>query len=212
MRAFEDLSHEEILGLGEGEIERYCNLACAQEGAPLLPPEPGEKPEKPTHEPDVEVYEAGGEYLRSQEAALAVADAINKGGPLSWDYAPGGDYNQRRIKGAKDDARTVKGARFYSVAKWEEIKGEMLAYSEAKKRWEEEKKEYDEAVEARSRVTEWIWEKIAEVREAERQRERFAALLTRYLDLADGDEAVARKFLLDAHPEAEEFLPKEETP
>jgi hypothetical protein len=113
------------------------------------------------------------------------------------------------IKGTKDSAETVKGARYYSVAKWEEIKGEMLAYSEAKSRWDEEKKEYDEAVKARSRVTEWVWEKIAEVREAERQRERFAALLARYLDLADGDETVARKFLLDAHPEAEEFLPKE---
>lgn len=204
MRAFEDLSNEEILALTDEDIQRYCDLACAQEGAPLLPPEPGEKPVKPDHEPDVPVFSAGGEYFLSQEVALGVAEAINAGRPVTWDYA--GGWPHKRITGTKEYAEAVAASRFFSAAKWEEVKGEILAHEEAKTRWEKEKKEYDEAVKARSRVTEWIWDKISEVREAERQRERFTSLLTRYLDLADGDEVVARKFLFDAHPEARDFL------
>lgn len=206
MKTFDELTHEEILALDDKGIQRYCDLECAKEGAPLLPPEPGEKPEKPAHEPDVEVYGAGGEYFRSQEAAIAVAEAINQGKPITWGYAPGGDYRQRKINGTKDEAEAVSGERFFSPAKWDEVKGEMLAYNEAKTRWEEEKKEYDDAVKARSRVTEWIWDKISEARETERQREKFSSLLTRYVDLAEGNEATAMKFLLQAHPEAEEFL------
>lgn len=210
MKTFDELATEEILALTDSEIERYINLECARSGVPLLPPEPGPGPEKPTTEKDVTLYAVGSFEFREQEAALRIADAINAERPVATKYASGPSY-QRIIDGPAD-AASVTANTYYSCERWAEVGSELLAYEEAHRRWEAERDEYTKAVKARDGAAEWIWNRIGEVREEERQRRRTVALLERYVELADGDEAVARKFLLDVEPEAAKYLPAATVP
>lgn len=208
MKTFDELTDAEVLALTDAEIERYIDLECARAGVPLLPPEPGPKPEEPAAEKDVTLYEVGGDLFRDQETALRVAGVINEAGRVRLDYIPGPGFT--RIVGGADEPVSVQAVAHYSAARWDEVKAAVHAYEEAKGRWDAENSEYNKALSARRKSVEWVWDRIHEVREGERRRERYLSLLRRYIDLADGDEVLARKFLLDSEPEAAKYLPEGE--
>lgn len=208
MKTFDELTDAEVLALTDAEIERYIDLECARAGVPLLPPEPGPEPEKPQADKDVTLYEVGGHSFREQEQALRVAAAINSEHPVETKYASGPGY--QRIVGGPADEATVTTSSYFSRERWDAVGAELIAYEEAKQQWERERDEYRKAVSRRNSTVEWVVDRISTVREGERQRERYANLYLRYLGLADGDEVVARKFLLDAEPEAAKYLPEGE--
>lgn len=210
MTRFDDLDDAAILALTDEEIQYYIDLACAEDGAPLLPPDPGAKPAPPTPEHDVTAYEVGGFLFASMHDAQDVANLVNDLTRVRSDYAPGGSYREHVIN-PEPSAVTVTSVRAFSPTAWNAQRAEVLKATAAVETWQKNRDEFDKVAKRRGEVAEWIVNRLAEVREAAYQRDRYVAELARYVTLAQGDEAIARTFLLKAHPEAAEYLPAMET-
>lgn len=205
MKRFDELSDAEILALTEEQIAYYHDFACAEEGAPLMPPPVGPAPEAVEAQHDMKVYQVAGVYFSTMEDASRVADAMNSCRRLTTEYARGGSYRDKVAKVA-DAPESVTTEPVYSQAMWDSVRQKVTAYNEAKSAWEKRRDEYNKAAELRARVTAWISERIERVHEAEIERRRCEAEFARYVEIARGDRAMAREFLVKARPEAAQFI------
>lgn len=206
MKRFDELKGHEILALTEEQIQWHMDFACAEDGAPLMPPHPGDAPPLVKATPDRVLYEVDGLYFDTIEDAQEVATLVNSKRRFQLDYAPGGDYTNRIAK-PKDNPIGVDSTPAFTLNHWDTVKAEVLAYQSAKDRWERDLKEWNDASNKRARAAGWVIERIDEEREKDAQRTRFESELKRYIELANGDEEMARKFLLKARPEAADYLP-----
>lgn len=205
MKGFDRLTDAEILALTPDQITYYMDLACAEDGAPLMPPDPGTEPEKPAYQPDVTLHSCGGFLFFDAETAARVADVVNGVRRAETKYVHGPGY--QKTAHVENDPVKIGNEKVYSPELWDRIKSEVNDYGERKKSWDSRVKEREEAARARDRVTSWIREKIEQVRDDDYQRQRYERELTRYIELAEGDRYMALRFLFKAHPEAEKYLP-----
>lgn len=205
VKRFEDLTDEEILALTEDEIRLHIDYECAVAGAPLLPPEPGPAPEKPKAEPDVEVFTVGDINFKTIEEANEVARLANGLDRYALAYVSGPGY-EKKVTPDRDDV-TIETSRHYSPERYEEVRDDLDAYQEAKREHFWRQTAYRDAERERQQVRDWIRERVSDVRQTEAERQDMRARFERYLDIADGDRATARRFLSEAHPEARELLP-----
>ena len=207
LRRFDDLSEAEVLSLSDEQVRYYMDLECAEAGAPLLPPDPGVEPQKETFPKDREHFAVGGILFKNASDAQRVLELVNTLPRFKSDYARGGSYYEHIIT-AKDEPEVMGSSRDYSPEAWELVRADVTAQNQAKERWKAAKGEYDKAVEKRDEACAWVMGRVEAVRENERKRQQYAVELARYVELAKGDEDVARDFLLRAKPEANEYLPQ----
>lgn len=200
-----EMEREEILALTDEEIDRLTDYECALAGAPMLPPHPGPKPEEPSDERDAVVYEVGGEAFEDEDEANEVAATINRGHRVDLTYTPGYGYHKRITGRAMDLVRVTK-TRAYSAAKWDAVQREHATFNDRRRVWEERSKEYDAATKARAEIVDRVSGIVSDAAQWDADRTRFTSLWHRYLGLADGEPEIARTFLLNAYPEADEFL------
>lgn len=206
LRGFSDLSDVEILTLTDEQTRYYVDLECAKAGAPLLPPEPGPKPVEPEKHCSARSYEIGGINLYSSEDAMKVLDLLNSVKRCSWGYARGGSYRDRVLT-TESGALTISKGSGYTPEEWERQRESVVAYEQALKAWETADSERSKAIKAREDAVGWVMEKIERVREQDGLRKQYAAEMERYTELANGDRAMAREFLVRARPEASEYVP-----
>lgn len=204
MKGFDRLTDAEILALTDDQIAYYMDLACAEEGAPLMPPDPGREPTKPAYQPDVTLHACGGFLFFDAETAARVADVVNGLRRAETKYVSGPRYE--KTAHIETDPVRLTTEKVYSPELWDQIKNEVNDYGERKQSWDARVKEHTEASKARDKVTAWIREKIEQVRDDDYQRERYTRELARYIELAEGDREMAVRFLFKAHPEAEKYL------
>ncbi len=205
MKRFDELSDAEVLALTDEQIAYYHDFACAEEGAPLMPPPVGPAPEVVEAQQDMKIYTVGGVSFATMEDASLVADAMNSCRRLTTEYARGGSYRDKVAK-AVDAPESVTTESVYSQAMWDSVRQKVTAYNEAKAAWEKRRDDYSKAAELRSRVTAWISQCIESVRETDIERQRCEAEFARYVEIAQGDRAMARAFLIKARPEAAQFI------
>ena len=205
MTRFHDLTDAEVLALTDEQIEYHIEYECADSGAGLLPPDPGPAPEKPKDMKDFTVYVVGDMTFDTQEAALDVATAANRHSRFEKQYVSGPSYEQY-VTRADSDVE-VRAVRVYSAGGWDAAKALVNKYDADKKVWDGAVREFNRIAEARSQATGWIRERVDEVHAEERERVRVGEQFARYVELADGDETIARRFLLKARPDADKYLP-----
>lgn len=200
MRDFNELTNAEILALSEREIETYIDLACAEQGAPFLPPEPVE-PVKPSIQSDLTVFKIGGLLIGGSDIAtqilalladttvyedtyLTYAVSLKAPRPIGHDH-----YAYPKIESIAAITPTTH----------ETVKQALEVYTAAKKKYDEEKKEYDRAISLRSGISEEIRERVY-VAQADRDlRKRLRDDFGRYLKLADGNAEIAARFFAKAY-------------
>ena len=205
MRKLEELTTDEIVALSDDDVERYIDLACAESGVPLLPPMPM-PPDKPDAEPDGVVYAVGGIRFFEREDAQRVVDIANDLRRADEAYAPGAGW-RHKIVTAKDDPETVETVKVWTPTGWDRNRNAIQKYDDAHATYDAENKEYQAAVKARGEASEWVRRTVSGAYAEHMRRQRLERDYARYLDIADGNEVVAARFLREAHSDAEEVLP-----
>lgn len=202
MQDFNTLTNADILALTDVQIETYIDLACAEAGAPFVPPEPTE-PVKPVAEPDLTLYKVGSIVFKDAEVANRLLETVASSQVYEDTYnvyatdtktvkpiGPG-DYSYPKVE-------TLRGM---SPTRHAECKQALELYTAAKKKYDEEKKAYDRAVEMRGNIAADIRDRVYEAIAARDLRERLRADFRRYLDLADGNTEIAARFFQKAYPD-----------
>lgn len=205
MKRFEELTDEEVLALTQDEVTRWIDVECAHEGAPLLPPRPM-APTPIMFEPDVTVFLVGNIYFGSADDAAKAAALMAPMARFNVNYVSGPRFDKIAMPSCDD--LTVSTVRAFSAERWDVIKSDMARYEELKKQFEADSLEYQKASERRDVIASDIHGRVERVRGQERRRARMREEFARYVDLAGGDQTIARRFLVAAHPDALDILPE----
>lgn len=204
----EDFTDDELVDLTPTEIDYYVDLEAARSGVPLLPPHPGEAPQKPEPVLDEELYEVKMGYTtllicNDHDDALDLASTVKgilagKGARHIGDIGGYGTGVGKYITG--DDERTVEIAALGVASPGSRLdcEKEVEAYKRLKARHAEALKEWQEARDGREEIESGVREAIEEARIRVRRRERAQTRLDRYIELAAGNRAMALRFL-EAH-------------
>lgn len=204
MKRIDDLTETEVLALADAEIDFYVDVASADAGVPLLPPRPAEPEYEAEPEPDQTFYSVSGTdyYFSNRDEALAVAEAISGSDRVDV----GGNPKQAKpVPSYTSDAGSLAEVRALSAAAYDQHKAALETNKRKRDVYKGERAEYDRAIEKRNEVARDVYDHIAEVRDNEARRTALAVEMDRYLLLAGGDQAIATRFLLAAHPDAEDF-------
>lgn len=209
MKDFNELTEDEILALTQDDIERYIDLAAAENGVALLPPAPvAPTPIDATF--DVLAYEVGTFTFTNKGDALDVRDVVNKTKSRVRVTYAGGEYSYSGPKKVMADVESeeVTECRYLSENNAAQRAGAIADAEAAKTGYVKARADYDKIVLWRQRSREPI---MRAVRDAQHTRDRRTFLLAeydRYLTLADQNRRVAARFLQAAHSDANALLPQ----
>lgn len=196
MKRFTDFTDKELVALTDENIVTLIDYECALEGVPLLPPHPGPKPQKTTAPPSTTAYEISGRFVLDTDHATRIMEALASG-PLFTSTYPNSDYYTKYLVVA--DTPSVTTCKIYSPEEWLAIEAEYKTYADRLKVWESFNTEYTEALKGRTRISDNVYEAIADARSRINKLQRLREELARYLVLAEGDRIIALKFLGNAH-------------
>lgn len=202
----DELTDEEIVALTEDQVTELIQRQCAREGVPLLIGGAPVAPEKPAVEPDITAYKIVGFYFRDQSVAQRVADLLGDLPTLDAYY-----HNNRwsgpqglRLNERADLAITKE--RFWSAELWAQHSRALEIYETAKSEYDRAKTAYEKAYEQYRKVYDAIWSVVSDARDRIKHAERVRATFAEYVRIADGDEAMARAFMLKTNKWDEEEL------
>ncbi len=203
MKTIEDLSQEELLALDDEMRVVMIDRECAKDGVPLLP-KIQDAPVKPDIEPDVTAFsvDATMRFGRKEDAdhiAMELATLQR----FTTDYLLG-TYSYSGPKCLtpldKDDVNDVRVnlEHFWSREKYDLHRVELQAYTDAKKEWDTEKKEYNDILKKRERAISFVQDLIGSAYDKRNLEQSIRTTFEEYKSLAGGDEEIALGFLIKA--------------
>lgn len=216
MKLLEDYTNSELVDLGDDALNQLFALECASRNVPLPSSlvEPPTKPEdRDDLKPDITLYRVGDSYgdkyyFNTAEDAQIVADAMNS----RHVNARSTYQNSTSIVIRQDgDAElvSVTPVPSYSVEHWSKVQSEFKA-------WKSKEAEYNRIISENSKLRsqhDGIWDDIysaiskAKIEFSDAQS--MANQLAEYRKLSDGNETIARNFLINAHREKLEAMSDE---
>jgi hypothetical protein len=191
---FDDLDDATVLQLTADQISRWIDITCAIEGVPLLPAEPV-MPESVDFTPDTTAYEVEGLIFANAEDAAKMVALLRGMTVYGAQYCNCPGY--KRVLTVKTGF-VVDMKEFFSPARWDTIKAAGADASRQENLYNAAMIEYNKIIEARRHIVDSISERVEAVHQREGQRDRIRTEFARYLDLANGDQAIALRFLLNA--------------
>lgn len=200
----DDLSNDQLLALTPEETQRWIDVECAFEKVPLLPPSPV-PPTPVSFEPDLLWYEVGEWVFSSASDAAKVLDILRGMEPHTTEYVSGPSYD--RTVGRVADVK-VEPKRLFSPERWQAIAVRAAQATTDENAYNADKREWDKIAKTRERIVDYVTGKIEKAHQVARQKAETERLFARYLDLAGGDADVARRFMLDARPDANTTAPE----
>lgn len=208
----EDLTDAELLELTVEEQHHLADLMCARAGIALAV-DPGPAPEAPQLPLTVDVHRVTIGYgaaitmtdavLRDQLMALLVraqqTGALVKTETVGpWNASLGealaGDFTL-------DDIQT-KTYRVAEKSAREAINQEIKRYQDARKEWDQARDTFRKAQKEQEEIRDRVREAVDDAWQAKRRLESARAMWTRYVQIADGDENMALRFM-GAHSPAQ---------
>jgi hypothetical protein len=190
MKKITEMTHEEIIKLDQDDINRLVDLACAEQGIPLLPglfPEP----KKPHYDDAPNAYELAGITCRTRDTAEAIQGCLRSHQHDILDH----EHYVRH----KNNIWEIEECVF--VPKSEEKKREaaMYEYQTAHNIWQEDKALYNQILEQREKLELPIVEIWSLATRKQSLVEWIQRKAQKYLDLAEGNIDVAVNFLTQAY-------------
>ena len=198
MKPFDKLTHEELINLTHEQIEKYIALRCAERGIPLLPTVP-KMPEKPDTAPDIVVYEVGPFAVLDIETAIRIADFFKGIQLYDITYVSGPRYEKKAVP--TEMKFEVSPRQVYSEEYWNSIKGLAEAHETMVKEYNEAKEYYSDIYAQRREVREEIYSVVNEALNREAVKQDVIHKFNTYVELADGNRAIACNFFRNAYPE-----------
>jgi hypothetical protein len=210
MKSIEDLKDHELLELTPAAVDRFIELACAEDGVPLLPKAAPTPPVKRKELiPDLVLHELSGLYFFKREQADEVRKRLLECdlGTVGYVKLPGwkSDYN-RRVAEAEYEVPKITQVELFSETKIGENLRMINETTEAEDAYKKDKENYERISKRRAEIAEKVMKVIAAARKRAQERTFLLAELERYVDLAEQDRGIALRFLAKAHPEAREIL------
>lgn len=203
-KAFDQLTEAELVALSENDIQRYIDLACAEDGVALLPELPEKPPTKAVPD-DLTVYEVAGMLFFDAGEANEVAAAINLARTrVLAKYISGPSY-RRTVEPAVDPVN-VTSLQILRPETAAQMRALIEAHEAEVKRYNELKTAHDKITRARESHANAIRSKVEDAWSLHRRREQRGRDYARYLELAEGNQAVAMRFLDKAYSDARELL------
>lgn len=208
MRNFEDLNEQEILALTDTDVDRYVRLRMAEEGIRIL-----KAPIEPKYtklpSPTVPAYHINGlTYpLTHKDAAERLSAAIKKDAAhfTYTDY----DYRASDIKylnpmGSTEGMGSVDERKYYTQSQAAELQEIARKNKELEDTYKKELLEYRINQEKVTEIRKEVENKVEGVRSKYRNFENLLEHFREYLNLAEGSEEIAWKFLRKAYAVGEE--------
>jgi hypothetical protein len=210
MKAFEELTDDELTALSEATIQRYIDLFCAEEGIPLLPEQAPTAPNKRAIEPDQIGYLMSIWFVHERDA-ITIANKAAELPRVTKEYksVPGKGYHStyRFEPIASGSAVTVMPDKAYSLDQFAKCGEQIAEFESEKQQYADARAEYDKAVEQRQRASLKFRERIRAASSTINQRRRYQATFDRYLDLAEQNRRTACRFMVNTHPDAPDIIP-----
>lgn len=191
---FKGLTDEEIASLTTEQVEREVKLCMAHEGV-QFPEEPGNPPKQP-EAAKTEYYEINGWLFANESDAQHIADIVNASGRLEQPYSKSWD-RMATVASCESDV-VVSRTKLYSPDVYARIQLQLEAYKGEKKAFDERQSAYRKALQASAACADRVHS--AHTRAVKkRQEERWRQIkFTEYLELADGDQQMALRFMRKA--------------
>lgn len=208
MRAlFDTLTLPQLAALSPEDIDHYIDLTCAEQGVPLLPEHPGERPTLDVA-CDATVYELPSLiFLDVAEATRLLEAAQSCVSLVEITYMPGPGYKKQVRERSVLSSLKLSTEQVYSARVAGTMKTRILAAEQAKSDYDKALTDYEDARIKREAVAVVILDRISEARVRRDRQERLTREYKRYLELAEGRRSVAANFLRSAHADAPELLP-----
>jgi len=193
MKEFDKLTRDELAALTDDQIQRYIDLAMAEEGIrPVVFPTEVDTPKISLVASDT-AYEVFGLYFRNKDDAdlLAGMDVLDD----NYDYNV--SYEHKWL--AKHPGGTVQTKKFYLQSEVRAISTELKDAKRLKEVYDKQKKEYDSFNSATSSLRSEIWGKVHEARDRVAEVAAAREAFDRYRELADGNADIAERFFRKAY-------------
>lgn len=208
--AFGELTEDQLAALSDVDVERYIDLACAEEGVRLLPEFNAVPPVQASDGPDIVLHEVGGMFFRDVDDARQVARLASVCRRWAPEWIAGRGYSggtESHYYVPAESEVGVTDKKGYSKTFYEVRRAVMDQSTRDLKHYEEQKREWDGILGKRNEVRSRLWQAIEAARGTVNRRSRLRGEFARYLELADCDITIARRFLLKAYPDAQELDP-----
>lgn len=206
MNEFDVMSHKEKIALTTEEITRLCDYECAKNGVKLMtmPIEP----EKKTFKADTFVYKALDYHTQDREIAEKIVSFFADIRPhlvkLDYNYRLGSENKYIEKNLDEWDARPeIQKLSVFSAETFRTLRGELESYNDKMNTYKSEKQEWEKNEEKRTKETEWIRLDISAHNRLEAKFEEYQRQWERYIDLANGDQTIARNFFKKSLTEEE---------
>jgi hypothetical protein len=201
MKTFEELTHDEIVALDDIGVERFVEIAIAAEGImPIDPPVP------PSLEAEGIVrsvigYQVGGSLVFANESDALQCAAMSLL-EEKYDYAIG--YEHKYLAPiARPEVKKVVHFRQEDLSRIKDVLQRNKLKTEEFSRINSV---YEKFLSKTSKIRNEIWETVNEHRRKERHLNSARATWRKYLDLADGDATVARRFFEKTYADDQEVI------
>lgn len=201
MKNHTELTNAELLALTPQGIADLIDFECAVAGIPLLPSFPV-KPVKPAFVKDVTLYNVSGLHFIDETEAMNVMKVLL-------------DCNLVDTNGWGDTTRTcelseynkpkVETTQVYSQEQYSRIEQDIKYFNKLEDDYNQEMSEYNRILKLREEIAAEIQNKVDDLQLREARKEALITMFERYLTLADGNKAIALKFLNNAQSDAIDY-------
>lgn len=196
MKDFDELTLEEKAALTDEEVDRYCKIHAAEEGVPILGPEPEPFTEEPI-KPEKVLYEVGGFYFADWAEADNVVELINRCRSLrKTEYVSYASY--KKVDAPVNEPVSANKMAVYSQAQISSLKADIEGYHSRKKEADEAQREWRKDREAWNKVTSYITDSVGDARREMGVRSMRQTQFEEYVELAEGDTGKAWAFFTKA--------------
>lgn len=196
MKSLEDMSDKELYeACKNGEFEKIVQIECAQLEIPVFFEDPGPEPVCEIT-PDYLCYEVYGMRFDTVLEAEAVSAALRGQYIIETDSVPP-DYHFRHVvkKFISEDDLLVKKVRLFSPKFLEANMTELRKFEKKHEIWENKKKHYESMLKFKSQIEADITHRVERYEERLEYEQEMENLHSKYLELAEGDEDLAGKWL-----------------
>ena len=199
MKGYNELTEKEIMELGEKNIQDLIDLECANEGVKLIK-RPNE-PQKPELQNDIICYKIDDMIFKTQKEAQMVFDVLRetKTYKTNYNYESGYDFKYLELDDDFGNNLSIKKTTYLSKKKYKEHEETLVKYESDKSIYDTKYQKWNKENDKRREIEGTIREYINKAYEKESERQDMLMQYKRYLELANDDELIAKKFLCDAH-------------
>lgn len=207
MKLLADFTQDELANITPEQKQQVFLLECADRGIALpasIPAYMTSPEDRADLRPDTVVYCVGTSYsdkffFNTMDEAKAVADLLTRTSiQVEYDYN-GANGKQYRI--SDREVRTIESSTIsaYSMDKYSELKSELKKYNDQKKTVDSNNKRRSEILSKHETLMQEIDNAIDDAVQNVNRVAEFGEMFKQYLEMANQDQEVATRFLLNAH-------------